>query len=48
MIHCILTLYISSGVFYCGEPVLVPQLRQLSADFTHKTNTRFDFHKENF
>ncbi|CAO2203483.1 unnamed protein product [Urochloa humidicola] len=36
------------GVFYCGEPVLVPQLRQLSADFTHKTNTRFEFHKENF
>uniref|UniRef100_A0A0D9V0U8 FAD-binding FR-type domain-containing protein n=1 Tax=Leersia perrieri TaxID=77586 RepID=A0A0D9V0U8_9ORYZ len=36
------------GVFYCGEPVLVPQLRQLSADFTHKTNTKFDFHKENF
>ncbi|KAF8660556.1 hypothetical protein HU200_057579 [Digitaria exilis] len=36
------------GVFYCGEPVLVPQLRQLSADFTHKTNTKFEFHKENF
>ncbi|XP_002457825.1 respiratory burst oxidase homolog protein B isoform X2 [Sorghum bicolor] len=36
------------GVFYCGEPVLVPQLRQFSADFTHKTNTKFEFHKENF
>uniref|UniRef100_A0A3B6JRG0 Uncharacterized protein n=1 Tax=Triticum aestivum TaxID=4565 RepID=A0A3B6JRG0_WHEAT len=36
------------GVFYCGEPVLVAQLRQLSADFTHNTNTKFDFHKENF
>ncbi|KAJ1687714.1 hypothetical protein LUZ63_019104 [Rhynchospora breviuscula] len=36
------------GVFYCGEPILVKQLKQLSQDFTHKTSTRFEFHKENF
>uniref|UniRef100_J3KZT6 Ferric reductase NAD binding domain-containing protein n=1 Tax=Oryza brachyantha TaxID=4533 RepID=J3KZT6_ORYBR len=36
------------GVFYCGEPVLVPQLSQLSADFTHTTNTKFGSHDENF
>nr|CAD1823583.1 unnamed protein product [Ananas comosus var. bracteatus] len=36
------------GVFYCGEPVLVEELKQLSQDFTHKTSTRFEFHKENF
>ncbi|GJX75752.1 respiratory burst oxidase homolog protein C-like protein [Tanacetum coccineum] len=36
------------GVFYCGAPALVPELKQLAADFTHKTPTKFDFHKENF
>ncbi|KAJ3669534.1 hypothetical protein LUZ60_011484 [Juncus effusus] len=36
------------GVFYCGEPVLVKELRQQSQDFTHKTSTKFEFHKENF
>ena len=46
--HYLLTFDFASGVFYCGEPVLVPQLRQLSADFIHKTNTKFEFHKENF
>ncbi|KAI3820625.1 hypothetical protein L1987_08173 [Smallanthus sonchifolius] len=36
------------GVFYCGAPAPVKELRQLAADFTHKTSTKFDFHKENF
>ncbi|GLJ04858.1 hypothetical protein SUGI_0004930 [Cryptomeria japonica] len=36
------------GVFYCGPAALTNDLRQLSLDFTHKTSTRFDFHKENF
>nr|GMD48119.1 respiratory burst oxidase homolog protein B [Ipomoea batatas] len=36
------------GVFYCGPPGLVGELRQLSQHFTHKTTTKFDFHKENF
>ncbi|THU45826.1 hypothetical protein C4D60_Mb02t22080 [Musa balbisiana] len=36
------------GVFYCGKPTLVKELRQLAQDFSHKTTTKFDFHKENF
>lgn len=36
------------GVFYCGAPALTKELRQLSLDFSHKTSTKFDFHKENF
>ncbi|CAM8947722.1 unnamed protein product [Rhodiola kirilowii] len=36
------------GVFYCGPPALVKELRQLALDFSHKTSTKFDFHKENF
>ncbi|KAJ0790263.1 putative NAD(P)H oxidase (H(2)O(2)-forming) [Helianthus annuus] len=36
------------GVFYCGAPALVKELKQLAADFSHKTSTKFDFHKENF
>ncbi|KAL5700510.1 NAD(P)H oxidase (H2O2-forming) [Ranunculus cassubicifolius] len=36
------------GVFYCGAPALTKQLGELAQDFTHKTSTRFDFHKENF
>eukprot|EP00252_Welwitschia_mirabilis_P013189 TRINITY_DN2910_c0_g1_i4.p1 TRINITY_DN2910_c0_g1~~TRINITY_DN2910_c0_g1_i4.p1 ORF type:complete len:213 (-),score=2.93 TRINITY_DN2910_c0_g1_i4:366-1004(-) len=36
------------GVFYCGAPGLTNELRQLASDFTHRTGTRFDFHKENF
>ncbi|KAJ1439027.1 Riboflavin synthase-like beta-barrel [Sesbania bispinosa] len=36
------------GVFYCGTHKLVGQLRRLSLDFSRKTSTKFDFHKENF
>lgn len=36
------------GVFYCGAPGLTGELRRLSADFSRKTSTKFDFHKENF
>ncbi|KAK8603976.1 hypothetical protein V6N13_096441 [Hibiscus sabdariffa] len=37
-----------AGVFYCGAPALTKELRQLASDFTRKTSTKFDFHKENF
>ena len=36
------------GVFYCGAPVLIKELRQLAQDFSRKTSTKFEFHKENF
>ncbi|RZC60432.1 hypothetical protein C5167_022190 [Papaver somniferum] len=36
------------GVFYCGAPALTKDLRQLASDFSRKTSTKFDFHKENF
>ncbi|XP_060219206.1 respiratory burst oxidase homolog protein B-like [Lycium barbarum] len=36
------------GVFYCGPQGLVGELRHLSQDFSHKTGTKFEFHKENF
>ncbi|KAF8021191.1 hypothetical protein BT93_G1581 [Corymbia citriodora subsp. variegata] len=36
------------GVFYCGAPALTNDLRQLALDFSRKTSTKFDFHKENF
>ncbi|KAB1201701.1 hypothetical protein CJ030_MR7G000350 [Morella rubra] len=36
------------GVFYCGAPALTKDLRQLALDFSHKTSTKFEFHKENF
>ncbi|KAI3882157.1 hypothetical protein MKX03_024400 [Papaver bracteatum] len=36
------------GVFYCGVPALVDELRQLASDFTREGTTKFDFHKENF
>ncbi|XP_054806051.1 respiratory burst oxidase homolog protein C-like [Prosopis cineraria] len=36
------------GVFYCGIQALTTELRQLASDFSHKTSTKFDFHKENF
>nr|XP_043638782.1 respiratory burst oxidase homolog protein C-like [Erigeron canadensis] len=36
------------GVFYCGAPAPVKELKQLASDFSHKTSTKFDFHKENF
>lgn len=37
-----------AGVFYCGAPALTKELRQLASDFSHKTSTKFEFHKENF
>ncbi|RVW26387.1 Respiratory burst oxidase-like protein C [Vitis vinifera] len=36
------------GVFYCGAPGLTKELQQLALYFSHKTTTKFDFHKENF
>uniref|UniRef100_A0A1J3CL19 Respiratory burst oxidase-like protein A n=1 Tax=Noccaea caerulescens TaxID=107243 RepID=A0A1J3CL19_NOCCA len=36
------------GVFYCGAAGLVKELRHLALDFSHKTSTKFCFHKENF
>ncbi|XP_073007440.1 respiratory burst oxidase homolog protein C-like [Typha latifolia] len=36
------------GVFYCGAPHPTKELRQLSLDFSRKTSTKFEFHKENF
>ncbi|CAA7396022.1 unnamed protein product [Spirodela intermedia] len=36
------------GVFYCGAPALTKELRHLALDFSRKTSTKFDFHKENF
>ncbi|KAL7139818.1 hypothetical protein ABFS83_09G078900 [Erythranthe nasuta] len=35
------------GVFYCGAPALEQELRELASDFSHKTTTKFEFHKEN-
>ncbi|XP_059642510.1 respiratory burst oxidase homolog protein C-like isoform X2 [Cornus florida] len=35
------------GVFYCGPQALTKELRKLASDFSHKTATRFEFHKEN-
>ncbi|KAL0005999.1 hypothetical protein SO802_013560 [Lithocarpus litseifolius] len=36
------------GVFYCGAAGLVGELRWQARDFSRKTSTKFDFHKENF
>ncbi|XP_020106739.1 respiratory burst oxidase homolog protein C-like [Ananas comosus] len=36
------------GVFYCGAPMLTNELRQLAHDFSRRTTTKFEFHKENF
>ncbi|KAL6661598.1 hypothetical protein ACP70R_000982 [Stipagrostis hirtigluma subsp. patula] len=36
------------GVFYCGRPTLAKELKKLSRDMSHKTGTRFHFHKEYF
>ncbi|CAL0304825.1 unnamed protein product [Lupinus luteus] len=36
------------GVFYCGMPVLAKELKKLSLEQSHKTSTRFEFHKEYF
>ncbi|RDX58560.1 Respiratory burst oxidase-like protein E, partial [Mucuna pruriens] len=33
------------GVFYCGMPVLAKELKKLSLELSHKTTTRFEFHK---
>ncbi|KAK3001923.1 hypothetical protein RJ639_021162 [Escallonia herrerae] len=40
--------YATVGVFYCGMPVLAKELKKLSHELTHKTSTRFEFHKEHF
>ncbi|KAL4010596.1 hypothetical protein IC575_030097 [Cucumis melo] len=40
--------YKTVGVFYCGMPMLAKQLSTLSQQFTLKTTTRFEFHKEYF
>jgi respiratory burst oxidase len=39
---------IHAGVFYCGAPMLAKELKNLSHEMSHKTTTRFDFHKEYF
>ncbi|CAN1858527.1 Respiratory burst oxidase homolog protein B [Linum perenne] len=36
------------GVFYCGAPGLTGELRRWAQEFSRKTSTKFDFHKENF
>ncbi|XP_068667210.1 respiratory burst oxidase homolog protein C [Aristolochia californica] len=36
------------GVFYCGPPGPTKELGQLALDFSRRTPTKFDFHKENF
>nr|AWK57837.1 NADPH oxidase [Aquilaria sinensis] len=36
------------GLFYCGALGLTGELRRLAQDFSRKTSTKFDFHKENF
>ncbi|KAI6692437.1 hypothetical protein NL676_020147 [Syzygium grande] len=36
------------GVFYCGLQAVVGEMRRLAQDFSHKTTTKFYFHKENF
>ncbi|KAL0732532.1 hypothetical protein Bca4012_008741 [Brassica carinata] len=36
------------GVFYCGKSCNVGKLKGLAQDFSRKTPTKFEFHKENF
>ncbi|CAH8295699.1 unnamed protein product [Eruca vesicaria subsp. sativa] len=36
------------GVFYCGAATVVKELHNLAVEFSHKTSTKFYFHKENF
>ncbi|XP_078444165.1 riboflavin synthase-like superfamily protein [Wolffia australiana] len=36
------------GVFYCGTPALAKELKSLAQELTHRTATRFHFHKEYF
>ncbi|KAH9621911.1 hypothetical protein KSS87_022414 [Heliosperma pusillum] len=40
--------YSTIGVFYCGRPVLAKELKKLAYEMSHKTSTRFEFHKEQF
>ncbi|KAI8020220.1 hypothetical protein LOK49_LG04G00045 [Camellia lanceoleosa] len=40
--------YATVGVFYCGMPLLAKELKKLSHELTHRTSTRFEFHKEYF
>ncbi|KMZ60793.1 hypothetical protein ZOSMA_56G00240 [Zostera marina] len=42
------TLFYETRVFYCGNPVLTKEFGNLARDFSKKTTTKFDFHKENF
>lgn len=43
-----LKLFMHAGVFYCGKPTLAKELKKLSLEMSHKTTTRFHFHKEYF
>ncbi|KAL0757893.1 hypothetical protein Bca101_095561 [Brassica carinata] len=36
------------GVFYCGKSCIIGELKGLAQDFSRKTLTKFEFHKENF
>uniref|UniRef100_A0A0D9XE35 FAD-binding FR-type domain-containing protein n=1 Tax=Leersia perrieri TaxID=77586 RepID=A0A0D9XE35_9ORYZ len=36
------------GVFYCGAPTLAKELKTLAHEMSHRTGTRFHFHKEYF
>ncbi|KAI5077705.1 hypothetical protein GOP47_0007529 [Adiantum capillus-veneris] len=36
------------GVFYCGPMILAKELKELAREYNHNSNTRFEFHKENF
>ncbi|KAI9162038.1 hypothetical protein LWI28_023166 [Acer negundo] len=36
------------GVFYCGPPAAIKELRELALEFSDKTSTVFEFHKENY
>ncbi|KAJ0250669.1 Respiratory burst oxidase protein B [Hirschfeldia incana] len=36
------------GVFYCGKSCIIGELKGLAQDFSRKTSTKFEFHKENF
>ncbi|TXG68272.1 hypothetical protein EZV62_003207 [Acer yangbiense] len=40
--------YSRIGVFYCGPPAVIKELRELALEFSDKTSTLFEFHKENY
>ncbi|KAK1576715.1 hypothetical protein Q3G72_015921 [Acer saccharum] len=40
--------YSTIGVFYCGPPAAIKELRELALEFSDKTSTVFEFHKENY